>query len=109
MKRLTRRETLGLLSAGAAFGAAPAFGLSGPPFLAEAIMAGDMPEVVITRAALESFFNIRVAAEDAANLVIEEAVLLARAARATPADDGTITLTARILSSRDWSSDAYVE
>lgn len=45
MKRLTRRETLGLLSAGAAFGAAPAFGLSGPPFLAEAIMAGDMPEV----------------------------------------------------------------
>ena len=43
--RLSRRETLGLLAAGAAVPAAPAFGFTGSTFLKDAIVAGDMPEV----------------------------------------------------------------
>ena len=75
----------------------------------DAVVAGGDPEVVVTTSALEAYFGRRVAAEDAASLVIEESQVLARAARATPADDGTITLTARILASRDWEADEHAD
>ena len=75
----------------------------------DAVVADGDPEVVVTMGALEAYFNRRVAPEDAASLVIEGAQALSRAARATPADDGTITLTARILASRDWEVDEHAE
>ena len=64
-------------------------------------------EVVIPLDALEGFASRRLGADDALAVVVEEAARLRRAANATPADDGVVTLTKTILLERSWTFDAY--
>ena len=64
-------------------------------------------EVVIPLDALEGFASRRLDPADALSLVAEEAGRLRRAANATPADDGVVTLTKSILLERSWTFDAY--
>ena len=59
-------------------------------------------EVVVTLAALEGLANRRLAPGDAVALVRDEANTFRRAANATPADDGTVTLTRLLLLERSW-------
>ena len=75
----------------------------------DAAVAGRDPEIVVTSGALEVLAGGPVASEDAPALVAEEADRLARMARATPADDGTITLTARVAASRSWEVESHDE
>ena len=69
----------------------------------DAVVSKGHPEIVVTREALETFLNGALVPTDAPAVAFEAADQLARAARATPADDGVVTLTARILACRDWS------
>lgn len=66
-------------------------------------------EVVVTLDALEGFANRRLRPDDAVALVIEAANTFRRAANATPADDGVVTLTRNILLERSWTLDAYAD
>ena len=75
----------------------------------EAVVIDGRPEVVVTQGALEACTGRRIEPGEAVLLVADDAPRFVRAARATPADDGTITLTARIMASRSWEVEAYAE
>ena len=75
----------------------------------DALVVDGDPEVVITRAALEGWLGSVVDREEAAALVAADADRFVRAARATPADDGTVTLTARIMTARSWEVEAHAD
>ena len=75
----------------------------------DAVVIAGRPEVVVTRSALEGWAGRAVRPDDACELVAAEADRFVRAARATPADDGTVTLTARILSSRSWEVEPHAD
>ena len=72
------------------------------------VVDGD-PEVVVTRGALEGWTGRAVEPREASALVAADADRFLRAARATPADDGTVTLTARILAGRSWEVEPYAD
>ena len=75
----------------------------------DAVVVGGDPEVVVTRAALEGWTGGTVTPSEAPALLAADADRFVRAARATPADDGTITLTARIMTSRSWDVEAHAD
>ena len=70
---------------------------------------GPEAEVVVTLDALEGYANRRLSPTEAVSLVVEEANVFRRAANATPADDGTTTLTRSLLLERSWTLDAYAD
>jgi len=58
--------------------------------------------VVVSLEALEDYFNRELAPDDAVIGAIEAGATIRLAANATPADDGLITITSRILNGRLW-------
>lgn len=75
----------------------------------DAVVVPGRPEVVVTRGALETYQNRPVTPEEGPGILAEAAPRFVRAARATPEDDGTVTLTARIMSSRSWEVEDHAD
>lgn len=75
----------------------------------DAVVVDGRPELVVTRAALEAWAGRPIESSEGPALLAADASLFVRAARATPADDGTVTLTARIMASRSWAVDAHAD
>ncbi len=66
------------------------------------VMIAGRGHVIISLEALESYFNRELNAEDAVVGAIEAGSIIRLAANATPADDGVINITSKILNGRAW-------
>ncbi len=66
------------------------------------VFAANRAQVIVSLEALESFFSRSLDAEEAVEGAMEAGNIIRLAANATPADDGMINITSKILNGRQW-------
>jgi len=66
------------------------------------VIAANRAQVIVSLEALENYFSRSLNADEAVEGAIEAGNIIRLAANATPADDGMINITSKILNGRQW-------
>ncbi len=69
------------------------------------VIAARKSHVIVSLEALEDHFNRKLNPLEAVNCAIEAGAIIRLAANATPAIDGLINITSKILNGRQWEFD----